>query len=59
MKYIYMIIAFAGLIMTLLPSLMHYFGSLPEQSMKSYILVGTFLWFAGAIPWLGKKKKEA
>ena len=58
MKYVYQIIAATGLLMTLIPSLIHFFGTLPEENMKNYILIGTFLWFAGAIPWLGRKKQK-
>ena len=58
MKYFFRILAVTGLLMTLIPSIFHYFGSMPEENMKNYILIGAFIWFAGAIPWLGKREAE-
>jgi hypothetical protein len=29
------------------------------DQMKTFMLLGTMFWFAGAIPWLGRKKKES
>jgi len=59
MRYLYKFLAAAGLLMVLVPSILHYLGSIHVDQMKTYILIGTMLWFAGAIPWLGKKKREA
>lgn len=59
MRYLYQLLAAAGLLLVLIPSLLHYFGSIANDQMKTYIFIGTMLWFAGAIPWLGKKKREA
>ena len=58
MKYFYILISLIGLVMTLLPSLLHFFDILELPQMKNYILIGTLLWFSGAIPWLGKKKTQ-
>ena len=57
-SYIYKAIASAGLALVLIPSLLHYFEVMELEQMKNYIFVGTVLWFAGAIPWLGRKKQE-
>jgi hypothetical protein len=58
MKYFYIIMAIAGLILVLFPSLFLYFGQMEVEQMKTYMFIGTLLWFSGAIPWLGKKKAQ-
>lgn len=58
MRYFYPILASVGLAMVLVPSVLHYMDLMPDGQMKTYMLLGTMLWFAGAIPWLGRKKKE-
>jgi len=57
MKILFKVIALAGLVILFAPALMHYFGTMPEETMKEVMLTGTFIWFAGAIPWLGQKKQ--
>lgn len=56
MKYVYILLAIAGLCLTLVPSLLFFFGNIEAEQMKNYMLFGTLLWFMGAIRWLGKKK---
>ena len=58
MKYFYIILAVVGLTLTLVPSLLLFFNVMEPGQMKNYILIGTLLWFSGAIPWLGKKKAQ-
>jgi hypothetical protein len=58
MKYFYIILAVIGLTLTLVPSLLLFFGVMEPGQMKNYMLIGTLLWFSGAIPWLGKKKAQ-
>ena len=58
MRTVYQIIAAAGLAMVLVPSILYFTGKVEAEQMKTYVFIGTMLWFAGAIPWLGKKKKE-
>ena len=58
MRYLYKLFAAAGLALVLIPSILRYLDSMGDVHMKTYILLGTLLWFAGAIPWLGRKKKE-
>lgn len=59
MRYFYQLLAIAGLVMVLVPSLLHFMGRMDMVQMKTYMLLGTMLWFAGAIPWLGRKKRES
>ncbi|MFO7671466.1 MAG: hypothetical protein R6W31_17540 [Bacteroidales bacterium] len=58
MRMIYQLAGLAGLVLVLLPSILFYLGVMEPEKMKSYIFLGTILWFAGAIPWLGRKIKE-
>jgi hypothetical protein len=48
-----------GLALTLIPSLLLFLNVLDPVQMKNYMLIGTVLWFSGAIPWLGKKKAQS
>lgn len=57
MKTVYIIIAIAGLLLLVIPALMHYLGTMELIRMKNLMFLGTVIWFAGAIPWLGKKVK--
>lgn len=56
-RYFYPLLATAGLVMVLIPSILHYMDKMGNEQMKTLIFLGTMFWFAGAIPWLGKKKK--
>jgi hypothetical protein len=56
MKYFYILLAMAGLCLVLVPSLLLFFDRIEAGQMQNYMLIGTLLWFSGAIPWLGKKK---
>jgi uncharacterized membrane protein len=57
MKYIYRVIAVAGLALTLVPPILLYTGALAEERMKFAMFIGALIWFTGAIPWLGRRKK--
>lgn len=56
MKYLYIILAIVGLCLVLVPSILFFYDLTEAGQMKNYMLIGTLLWFSGAIPWLGKKK---
>ena len=58
MKYIYPLLALAGLLLLLIPAILHFSGSMELDQMKNLMFLGTVVWFIGAIPWLGKKTKE-
>lgn len=57
MRILFQILALAGLILILIPSILFFYGNLAPEHMRTYMFLGTVLWFAGAIPWLGRKKK--
>ncbi|MDF1575378.1 MAG: hypothetical protein P1P86_09330 [Bacteroidales bacterium] len=58
MKYFYILLAAAGLLLLLIPAILFYFDVLEAEQMKNYMFIGTLLWFSGAIPWLGKKTSK-
>ena len=58
MKAFFVIISITGLLLLLIPSLMHYFQALDLDHMKNLMFLGTLIWFAGAIPWLGRKVRR-
>ena len=58
MKYLYQLLSVAGLALLLIPSILFYFDAIEQERMKVLMFTGTLIWFSGAIPWLGKKKKE-
>ena len=56
MKYLYAALGIIGLLLLLFSAIMHFFGQMDADRMKDLMLIGTVIWFAGAIPWLGRKK---
>jgi len=58
MKLIYKSLAITGLLLTVVPAFLRYGGMMTDESMKAWALAGTFVWFIGATPWLGKKVKS-
>jgi nitrate/nitrite transporter NarK len=55
-KITYRIIAIAGLLILLIPAWIRYSGDMTDSLMKNLMFIGTLVWFAGAIPWLGQKR---
>jgi hypothetical protein len=55
MKTILKILSFAGLLLTLVPSLMVFAGTIEITHHKTLMLLGTFLWFTTAPFWLGRQ----
>jgi high-affinity Fe2+/Pb2+ permease len=50
-------ISLAGLILTLIPSIIFFAGGIDHSTQNSLVLIGTFLWFVSAGFWLGGKEK--
>ncbi|MDZ7319409.1 MAG: hypothetical protein ONB11_09665 [candidate division KSB1 bacterium] len=48
--------SYAGLLLTLVPSMLVFAGSITFQAHKQLMLMGTVLWFVTAPFWLGKQK---
>lgn len=58
MKHLLQLISIAGLLLTLVPALLVFNGTLPLQQHKWLMLVGVILWFGSAPFWLNKKGAE-
>jgi high-affinity Fe2+/Pb2+ permease len=58
MQTIYRLIAIAGLLLTLIPSLLLFTGAIPAQLNKSLMVVGMILWFVAA-PFWNQNRKQA
>ncbi len=58
LKILIRILAITGLVMTILPSILHFAGSMDMEAMKIWMAAGMFLWFLTGSFWLGKKSKE-
>ena len=56
MKIILSLIAAAGLMLTLVPSILVFAGKLEWQTHSTLMLLGMLCWFCSA-PWLMKSKK--
>ena len=56
MRTLTIIISFIGLALTIIPSFMVLIGEASMDQNKTFMLVGTLLWF-GSVPfWMNKKK---
>ena len=58
MKKLLPAIAIAGLALTIVPSLIHLFGSLALGTALHFMTAGMVIWFAAATPWLGSNKLQ-
>jgi high-affinity Fe2+/Pb2+ permease len=50
-------ISLAGLILTILPSILFFLGEISHSAQNSLMLTGALLWFISAVYWLGGKEK--
>jgi hypothetical protein len=56
MRTLTIIISFIGLALTIIPSFMVLIGEATMDQNKTFMLIGTVLWF-GSVPfWMNKKK---
>jgi len=55
MKRIALFISIAGLIMTICPSFLHFFGVLSWKTHAQAMFIGMILWFVFAPVWYFKK----
>ncbi len=56
MRTLTIIISFIGLAMTIIPSFLVFTGEASMDQNKTFMLIGTFLWF-GSVPfWMNNKK---
>lgn len=54
MKPVIMILSFIGLVLTLLPSMLVFSGTMTLDMCKWLMLLGTILWFVTAPTWMNK-----
>ncbi|MDD4144765.1 MAG: hypothetical protein PHN68_09030 [Prolixibacteraceae bacterium] len=57
MKRILQMISLAGLILTILPSILFFLGEIGHSTQNSWMLAGALIWFVSAVFWLGSKEK--
>lgn len=58
MKLILQIISWVALGLTVLPSILFFWGSMELDTVKVTMLVATILWFVATPFWMGKKEDE-
>ena len=59
MNKIYKPLAILGLLLTIIPPLLLFFGAgIGLTATKTTMFVGMILWFTGATPWLAFQKEE-
>lgn len=56
-KFILKIVSFAGLGLTLIPSIIVFSNGLDLDSSKNLMLLGTILWFGTSPFWMNKSKQ--
>jgi uncharacterized RDD family membrane protein YckC len=59
MKQLLQMISLAGLILTLIPSILFFLGEISQSTQNLWMLIGTILWFLSAVFWLGGKEKTS
>ncbi|MFW5774303.1 MAG: hypothetical protein ACOCWD_06440 [Tangfeifania sp.] len=57
MKRLLQLISLAGLLLTILPPVFYFHGSLTHSKQNLLMLIGAVVWFVSAFFWLGKKSK--
>jgi hypothetical protein len=52
------IASFLGLLTMLVSSILYLNGEIAESAVNTYLMIGTVIYFATAIFWLGKKQSS-
>jgi hypothetical protein len=47
-----------GLALTLLPSILTFYGTISLENSKIYMFIGTIIWFVSAPTWMNKSQVE-
>lgn len=58
MKSLFPFIAISGLALTIVPPMIHLFGTLELKSTFNLMTAGMILWIIGGTPWLVFKKEK-
>lgn len=56
MKYLLKLLSVSGLALTVIPSFLVFTQAIPMEMHKTFMLIGTFLWFGSAPFWMKEKK---
>lgn len=51
------VISVIGLLLMLVPSVLLLHDAIEESMVKTFMMIGTLVWFATATFWLGKREK--
>ena len=57
MKRILQLISLTGLLLTIVPPVLFFIGTISHTTQNMLMLIGAFTWFISAFFWLGKKSK--
>ena len=57
MKRILQLISLIGLLLTIVPPVLFFFGNINQNFQNLLMLIGAFIWFVSAFFWLGIKGK--
>lgn len=52
------VLSFLGLITMLVSSILYLNGDIVESTVNTYMMIGTLMYFATAIFWLGKRQSS-
>ncbi len=58
MRIVYITISIIGLLLTLVPPILLFTGSITEELQKTLMLLGAFCWFLTAPAWMNKEALE-
>jgi hypothetical protein len=56
MKYLFIVLSILGLILSIVPSLLFFLGSMDLDSMKLWMGIGMVIWMVTAPFWINKKE---
>ncbi len=59
LRIVLIVLAVAGLLLTLVPAILNWQGKISPQQVNNLMLAGTILWFVPAIFLFAKKPQEA
>jgi hypothetical protein len=59
MKTLLQILSLAGILLTIVPSVLFFFGSISHPVQNTLMIIGAVVWFGSAGFWLGGKVKSS
>jgi hypothetical protein len=55
---LFRILAIIGLLLTIGPSVLHFFGQLESSRVNVWMIIGMVVWFISAFIWYGRKRGD-